>query len=138
MRRAIVLALVLGLVSAAEAGIFVTGAGPGMAPQVRVFDADTRVELCAFLAYDPAFRGGVRVAAVDVNGDGVPDVITGAGDGGGPHVRIWDGAALRSCQLVELVGSDRPASRRHARRVHGAGGTDVVHVGRRDGRHRGR
>jgi hypothetical protein len=65
-----------------------------MLPQVRVFDADTRVELCAFLAYDPAFRGGVRVAVVDVTGDGVPDVITGAGDGGARRPAVRPSSAV--------------------------------------------
>jgi hypothetical protein len=34
-------------------------------------------EVANFYAYDPAFKGGVGVAAGDVTGDGVADIITG-------------------------------------------------------------
>ena len=43
------------------------------------------------MAYDPAFRGGVRVAVGDVNGDGRKDVITSPGVGGGPHIKAFSG-----------------------------------------------
>src|SRR5919202_1894204 len=69
----------------------VTGAGPGGGPHVEVFDGVTGAVIRSFYAYNPAFGGGVRVAGGDVNGDGTPDIITGAGPGGGPHVQAFDG-----------------------------------------------
>jgi hypothetical protein len=76
----------------------VAGAGPGGGPQVKVFNLDGSVRF-SFYAYDPSFAGGVRVASGDINGDGVPDIITAPGPGGvGPgHVRVYDG---RSGALV--------------------------------------
>jgi hypothetical protein len=49
----------------------------------------TTQEVASFFAYAPSFRGGVSVAAGDVNGDGASDIITGAGPGGGPHVKAF-------------------------------------------------
>lgn len=68
----------------------ITGADAGGGPQVTVFDlrASTPAVIANFYAYDPAFRGGVRVAAADIDGDGAAEVVTAAGRGGGPHVRV--------------------------------------------------
>lgn len=69
----------------------VTAAGAGGGPHVKVFDGATGTEVRSFYAYDPGFTGGVNVAAADVNGDGVAEVVTGAGAGGGPNVKMFDG-----------------------------------------------
>jgi hypothetical protein len=72
----------------------IVGAGPGGSPEVRVFSGVDGHLMLHFFAYDPAFTGGVFVAAADVNGDGYADIITGAGAGGGPHVKVFDGKRL--------------------------------------------
>jgi uncharacterized protein YkwD len=70
----------------------ITAAGPGGGPHVQVFDGKTNQPIFSFFAYSASFTGGVFVAAGDVNGDGKADIVTGAGAGGGPHVRVFSGA----------------------------------------------
>jgi hypothetical protein len=79
-------------VSSASAQVF-TGTDEGAVAQVKGFDA-ANAETSAFFAYGPSFLGGVRVAAGDLNGDSVPDIVTGAGPGApGGHVKVFDGAS---------------------------------------------
>ncbi len=70
------------------------GAGKGLTPMVKVFDGASLRELGAFNAYSVTFKGGVSVATGDVNGDGRTDIVTGAGAGGGPHVKVFSGKDL--------------------------------------------
>jgi fibronectin-binding autotransporter adhesin len=72
----------------------VTGTDSGAGPHVKVFDGKTGSEVRSFFAYPAGFSGGVRVATGDVNGDGRADIITGAGPGGGPHIKVFDGTSL--------------------------------------------
>src|SRR5262249_43754243 len=77
----------------------VTAPGSSGGPEVKVFGGRSTITghpklFADFMAYDPHFSGGVRVALADVNHDGVPDLITGAGPGGGPDVRVFGGVGL--------------------------------------------
>lgn len=75
----------------------VTGAGSGGGPQVRVFERSGKA-ISTFYAYDEAFRGGIDVTTADVDQDGVDEIITAAGPGGGPHIKIFrtNGKLVRS------------------------------------------
>jgi hypothetical protein len=81
----------------------ITAPGPGGGPHVKVFDGLTGQVLAGFMAYDPSFRGGVFIAAGEVSGDVVPDIITGAGPGGGPHVKAFNGS-LAIAGTVAVLG----------------------------------
>ena len=94
-------------------GLLATGAGPGAGPHVRVFDVSTGLPVRDFFAYAPGFTGGVRVALGDVNGDGIPDLVTGAGPGGGPHVRVFNG--VTGLLIRELLRLPRRVHRRRLR-----------------------
>ena len=78
----------------------ITGAGAGAGPHVKVFDGATGNEIRNFFAFNPAFAGGVFVAAGDINGDGLADIIVGAGPGGGPHVKVFSGTT--SAELLSF------------------------------------
>jgi hypothetical protein len=66
----------------------ITGTGGGSLPQVQIFDKLGNREV-QWLAYPEFFRGGVNVSVGDVDGDGELEVVTAAGNGGGPQVRIF-------------------------------------------------
>ena len=105
----------------------ITGAGPGGAPHVKVFDGTNGSLLQSFFAYAPGFTGGVYVAAGDVNGDGFADIITGPGSGGGPQVKVFDGVTLGTLKSFfafdpTFLGGVRVA----ASDVNGDGFADIV------------
>ena len=61
--------------------IYDNGAGGGSAPQVAEFSGADYGSMANFLAFDSSFSGGVRVAAGDGNGDGIPEVAFATGPG---------------------------------------------------------
>lgn len=81
------------------------GTDAGDRPHVKLFltQGGALVEVASFYAFDEGFRGGVRLAAGDINGDGTPDLIVGAGAGAGPSVAVFDGTALIQGQARRLI-----------------------------------
>ena len=58
------------------------------APEVRIFTNDGLEMLRSEMVYPEGFLGGVSVASCDIDGDDKNELITGAGPGGGPHVKV--------------------------------------------------
>ncbi|NCD01087.1 hypothetical protein EOL94_03290, partial [bacterium] len=50
----------------------------------------------SFIPFSLGFKGEISMTISDLNGDGTKEIITGAGAGGGPHVRVFskDGKPL--------------------------------------------
>jgi hypothetical protein len=73
----------------------ITGTGVGGGPHIKVFDlrGGQPVNILSFFAFEPTFMGGVYVATGDINADGYADIIVGAGQTGGPRVKVFNGAA---------------------------------------------
>jgi hypothetical protein len=105
----------------------IAAAGPGGGPHVKVFNGIQGNLLSSFFAFDASFKGGVYVAAGDVNGDGRADIITGAGPGGGPHVKVFNavqGNLLQS--FFAFAAGFNGGVRVAAGDVNGDGRADVV------------
>lgn len=71
-----------------EDSIIVTGTAPGGGPHIRVFNKNGKL-ISQFFAYATSFRGGVTVAAGDVDGDGHVEIVTGTGPNSAPDVRVF-------------------------------------------------
>src|SRR5437763_1070417 len=74
----------------------ITAPGPGGGPHVRAVSLAVNpaapAELLSFFAYAPDFRGGTYLATGDVDSDGVTDIVTGTGPGGGCAVEAFRGS----------------------------------------------
>lgn len=75
----------------------VTGTDNGGGPQVQIYDG-SGTWLGTFFAYDDQFRGGVRLSVGNLSEWPGASIITAAGPGGGPHIRVYNGYA-------ELIGT---------------------------------
>jgi|694.fasta_scaffold01104_3 hypothetical protein len=76
-------------------GDIIVGAGPGGGPRVSAyagsqnFSINGSTVMTTFFAYAPEFTGGITVAAADRTGEGLDEIVTGAGYGGGPNVTVF-------------------------------------------------
>ena len=81
----------------------VTAPASGGSARVQAFAALGSPARLNFFAFDPSFTGGVTLAPADVNGDGFPDIVVGAGPGGGPRVSAFSGAGMMRGEATRVV-----------------------------------
>ena len=84
---------------------FVTAPAGGVSPEVKIYDGNTGNLIRSFMAYDPAFKGGLWLATGDLNNDGVQEIVTGTDAGAIPHVVAFNaanGTALHSFYAYDV------------------------------------
>jgi hypothetical protein len=107
------------------------GGGPGGAPRVFILSgamiaggdvaaAQNSPIANFFVADNTSDRGGVRVAAVDADGDAKADVAAGSGEGSPAHVRVY---------LGKNIGGGEPSTFQDLTPFGGAVLADGVFVG---------
>jgi hypothetical protein len=64
----------------------------GGSPKIHLADPVTGKTVRTVLGYEGSFRGGIHAELGDVTGDGVQDLVFAPGGGGGPRVKVIDGA----------------------------------------------
>ncbi len=62
-------------------------------PEIKIFNSDGKL-INVFIAYNQNFKGGVNLAAADINNDNFSEIITGPGFSGGAHLRFFNNLGI--------------------------------------------
>lgn len=101
--------------------------------KVRIYDFFGNLEN-EFFAFGINFYGGVNLAIGDVDGNGIDDIITGAGNGGGPQVRIFNNNGRLLSQFFAYLKFFRGGVNVAAGDIDGNGISEIITGAGKEGR----
>jgi hypothetical protein len=85
----------------------IVGTGGGSRNRVRVLRVADKTEVVSAAVFAATFAGGVRVAAVDHDGDGLAEVLVGSGaSAAGPRVALRNGLTLAELDAFFAGGAE--------------------------------
>src|SRR5262249_22759064 len=94
--------------------------------KVKIYDGVTGSLVNEYDAFGKSYRGGVRLAVADVDGDGVQDVVVGQGNFGN-RVRVFSGDSTEELHQIQVGGKNyRGGVSVAAGDVDGDGKADIV------------
>jgi hypothetical protein len=99
-----------------------------LGPLVKVFDGVSHAEVSSFLAFEPTFKGGVFVAAGDINNDGRAEIVVGSAAGriSGPNVKAFTSAGVELGGFSPYGFASSSGARVAVGDVNGDGFADII------------
>ncbi|MFA6533563.1 MAG: putative glycoside hydrolase [Patescibacteria group bacterium] len=99
--------LALGDLDGNGASEIIVGAATG-GPQLRIFNGAGKLISAGWFAYDKNQRGGVRIAAGDLTGDGRAEIVTVPGVGQKAEIKVWNSRGVMQGQpWLALAATNR-------------------------------